>query len=54
MGVRRLFHQFAAIAARFDNVVPGLNNPFTDVAEDYWARDLIAFVMGLLGRTVPS
>ena len=35
--------QFAAIAARFDNVVPGLNNPFTDVAEDYWARDLIAF-----------
>ena len=35
--------QFAAIAARFDNVVPGLENPFTDVAEDYWARDLIAF-----------
>ena len=35
--------QFAAIAARFDNVVPGLENPFTDVAEDYWARDLIAY-----------
>lgn len=35
--------QFAAIAARFDNVVPGLENPFSDVAEDYWARDLIAY-----------
>ena len=35
--------QFAAIAARFDSVVPGLENPFSDVAEDYWARDLIAF-----------
>ena len=35
--------QFAAIAARFDNVVPGLENPFSDVSEDYWARDLIAY-----------
>lgn len=35
--------QFAAMAARFDSVVPGLANPFSDVAEDYWARDLIAY-----------
>lgn len=35
--------QFAAMAARFESVTPGLDNPFSDVAGDYWARDLIAY-----------
>ncbi|WP_298030384.1 S-layer homology domain-containing protein [uncultured Dysosmobacter sp.] len=35
--------QFAAIAARFSVVQEGLPNLFTDVPEDYWAKDEIAY-----------
>jgi uncharacterized repeat protein (TIGR02543 family) len=35
--------QFAAIAARFSDPVAGMAIPFTDVPDDYWAADLIAF-----------
>lgn len=31
------------MTARFEDVVPGLENAFTDVAEDHWARDQIAY-----------
>ena len=29
--------QFAAMTARFEGVISGLENPFADVSEDYWA-----------------
>jgi uncharacterized repeat protein (TIGR02543 family) len=35
--------QFAAISARFSVVTEDLPMPFTDVPEDYWAADLIAY-----------
>lgn len=35
--------QFTAMTARFDTVLPGLENPFADVPEDHWARDQIAY-----------
>ena len=35
--------QFAAMTARFESVIPGLENPFADVSESHWARDEIAF-----------
>lgn len=35
--------EFAAIAARFDTLVTGEPNIFSDVAETYWARDYISF-----------
>jgi hypothetical protein len=35
--------QFAAISARFSVVTEDLSMPFTDVPENYWAADLIAF-----------
>ena len=31
------------MTARFDTVLPGLENPFADVPEDHWARDQIAY-----------
>lgn len=35
--------QFTVMTARFEDVIPGLENVFTDVAEDHWARDQIAY-----------
>ena len=35
--------QFIAMTARFETVVPGLENVFTDVPETHWARDEIAY-----------
>lgn len=35
--------QFAAMTSRFETVHPGLENPFADVSEDHWARDIIAY-----------
>ena len=35
--------EFAALASRFDTLVMGEPAIFTDVAEDYWARDYISF-----------
>ena len=29
--------EFVTIAARFDTLTPGLNNPFSDLASDHWA-----------------
>jgi uncharacterized repeat protein (TIGR02543 family) len=34
--------EFAAIASRFDELVTGESIIFTDVTDDYWARDYIA------------
>ena len=35
--------QFAAMAVRFSEVTGELPNPFSDVPEEHWARDLIAY-----------